>query len=1853
MKTHPYQMRCHLLFALAALFLLCCWIPLSSAQAQSQTSISKFPFQESFQMFSSETRFYRLVLANAPKGLDLLISVVPDQGSYSPKLFVSNNKESPEKMNDADYSSIRLSRNDVLISHKDLKDTSNFLFIGLLCASPKCSAKIFTEWTKEIQVIANGDKAIQNSKSLDGALSALVRLVIPKEDDAERIVIHVDAITAFKKETPFLEVFINQGLSIPFTNTAENIPRKSSWLEGSTIVIEKDSSLFCTDCLLTLSLNFAKFSSISVQAQTYKKNMFISGKAELDGVQKGKENSYRFTGRESYKEEDFVLSVKVHQGKVRVFVDCGTQPQSSANYYWSYLAENSKDIVLSHKERSHCSNENYFILVQGEESSAYSLHTTYRRSNQLFMGKASPVRDEISPQEKVTYEIIIPLFVAEEITLDLRYKESLDFNVNGCRFFTDCPGLLPAGSQHKITNYYGFDNSLDVGKLSTYHSEDIPSGGRLVKINPREFGCYPLLIQDQRFTKEPVPVCAYLVTISNQQPSSVEYTLTAEYKGPTLLSISEPKFDVVTKQNSLYYVLSVPRQKEAIESIQIQLTKLSGDVDVFVSKSNKSPNKQSDNDAITFSYEGFIVINGRFDLSGAYYIGVHGLETSSFSLSATIQPRTKMTEDSAWLLNPGQPQKGVLLPKHQYQAQYYKILLNQGEDWKGILRITVNSFTGRVLIVVNNNGEFPTADKNMWEDNHHALGIYSNDFDFKKQGLYYVGIYVDMTAPEAEQIADLTYYITYSLVDNLPNPVHMFLSPNTPFFGEIKKGEINYFEALIPAEQFPLTIYKQSDEGKIDLYISRDAKNKYPSQDSYTLTTKDSITLEACEAAASLTCPVYITVSSTVERQATSSYSLSMSSSDPSVVALENDRQIQSKVPINNSPATFYYHAIPSKQSVITVSCPGREVTIYAKRIKINLNSRGKPGIQSLDEKTAEFTSEKGVTYVSVPALGGSDITIVVVSVYFKETSQEGESTTFKILASSQVTQLYTGTPYTGFIEKDHYMYFMLNVMRSECTLLISLTNLDKEGDADLVISYGQNTRPTTTHHQFAYLSDKKTEIIEISKTDLSSSDSMSGNWIFGVYGYTASSFNLTVVYEEQKMVDLKPGVPAEMSLKESSFVYLNFLHQSPRNLQINLTKFSGQLNLYMTSIDLNEDLVANLPDQAHHKWQITRSNPQSVITIPMQDHQACVSCIYLINIEAISSCRFSLGVIELDDIVPIQDGLQYKGRLKSQELAVFMLKKSDNPKDEGQLAIEMKGNELDIMGSHDSTINLTNYLWQETLTVIDPGHVISLKKFSESLTTISENFTTISDAKEDPQRDSYYILLYNPKNWNVDYSFTMTTKSPEIFFGEHVERIYDLDPFEKNYFVYNSTGSSGISAEITFYAVRNKAEDIQAFMEAGLRQGQKLNARYWPEKSTAGLGEEVALEAESGPKARSNSSHIIVEQKFSIKDPKGKYMVEVVNPWEFPVRFRLFMRPYHVEKKTVDHYSNGWWNTHDVLRSENPKFYTVNMESRGNWYLWVYSCSPTMDLKVEDGDLETGMVTIPKGESYFYKESIEKDHETPKETEPKRRYDIYREREAYKPKSLVMSVNANSLSEQGKFIMYSAEVDEERSRNYDIKENHLELDITYKPQKEDKNEVTVEFRPIELRDPEAWTHIAYNVWLCPDISKLAFEDPLCSGDLYSSRCKEARLDSMKDQGERVKVKFQDVNYGIYFVKIKATIQEQMKAIKIVQPYVVGYVNVNNPIFWKIFKIFIVVEILVVLVVVGFKGYKKFKVRQENKGLELQKVENSMKGYNPLKDGETSTEGNSGDNSEVNNVSSENQKAEQSECRVIEMNDEE
>ena len=247
-------------------------------------------------------------------------------------------------------------------------------------------------------------------------------------------------------------------------------------------------------------------------------------------------------------------------------------------------------------------------------------------------------------------------------------------------------------------------------------------------------------------------------------------------------------------------------------------------------------------------------------------------------------------------------------------------------------------------------------------------------------------------------------------------------------------------------------------------------------------------------------------------------------------------------------------------------------------------------------------------------------------------------------------------------------------------------------------------------------------------------------------------------------------------------------------------------------------------------------------------------------------------------------------------------------------------------------------------------------------------------------------------------------------------------------------------------------------------------------------------------------------------------------------------------------------------------------------------------------------MATISKGEGYLYKQMV-----TPEilKAEAEKTDESY--------KSVILRQNTNYLDRQGKYFIYSALIDEERFRDYEVKKDNLEIKLLQRSPKDSRSLVTVQFKPVEFKDSDSNDEVIYQVQLCPKGSG-HFEDPsFCWRD---EGCVDSEVRVSVRKSRTITVEFPDIRDNRYSVKIKATIIHQSHTIKFVQPYVMSYIDVKyvaggdvRPMFWSL-----ILGIIALVVIVGFIGFRKLKSSKENKGFELQNIEVGNRGYNSLDD---------------------------------------
>jgi len=1799
------------IFAIS-LFLLVLCLPQIQGQRNSRGDPSNprlvtFPFRE----FKDHLPGYYVVdTSNLPANVELSFAVTPQQiNKKSVKahdLLISRSKV-PLNAKEADFSTKDISGNVLMITREEMQGAKQ-LYITILCPdAPHCKSNVAFEYARELFYEANGEKKVFHSGILGEDSSSIVRLKVPKVANANRIVIHIDSVAKKKGDTPTLKVYLTKGHDIPDSENSEKIVR-SSWFEGTTLVIYDDNKIFCTGCDYTLSLKFNEFSMVSIEAHVFTKSTDLKRDAVLDGVKNGKLNQYTFEIKEAHREEDFVISVKPQQGSVKVYINCDVMPADYRISYWNYEIYSAEDIVLTPREHSRCKTETYYLTVDSDESSVYSLKASYSDNHRLIIGSNFPIVGDIFPQEKISYDILVPVFAVDKVEIKLNTRKNINLQITQCRFPTDCPTVFPADEKSKYPTLLPSDDYNTDG--FNYTISKLQGGGKKVVISPQESGCYPILVKDKMFNYEATPVCAYKLILVATETQPVEYKLSADMIGHRWLFAGAPKLDSVEAKQTKNYVLYVPH-KDA-QTVEIQVTVFSGDVDVFVSRTEKYPGANTD--ATEFSHEGFILFKKRHNqgLDGHYYISVYGVVSSSYSISTFVQSESGTDEDYALALEEGLPQRGVLLPNQEHPVQFYKINLNQYLNWEGSIVISVTTMRGNVILAVNNNDEVPAPNgKHKWMTKTGTLEISSQDEFFTKRGVYHIGVFVDWENVPTKSIDEITFTIRYFINDGgseLPRTQYIYLSPLTPYSGVIRKGETHYFEMEVLKSDAKLTIFKQVDVGDVDLFVAYDNKVQYPSESKHDVTTRNTYrnyislsTPNIMQACQNFLQPGMCTIRMAVvlsgpytESYYTLSIKKEYKTPDVKPIALANGVQFQSQLPKNNSiPALFYYYA-GNQQSVVTVTCPGIDITIFALRKNIEVGTSFKfDGSQIPSKKLRDYSSRdgqnfgQGHSHITVAPADQGKTTVIVLAVYFNDPDTKKNTyfldfLSFTIVVSTEISHLYTGYPYYGAVPKDTYSYFYVNVYRPDCTLLISLTNLD-DGDPDLVVSFGANERPTIEDHQFASISLAKAEVLEINNLDIYPRESMAGTWVIGVYGRKASAFTLTVVYEDDKMVDLKLGTPFEMFLKRDSTLYLKFFQEQSKTMNVKLDTFSGELDAYITTLDGNKDLASNLPNSSHHNWKIN-SYGKGTLTIPNTDKNYCKKCLYIIALEAKMASKFSIIVTAGETkYTQVQSGLAYSDQLSPKSTKTFVF--SGRNVEEASLNVYMTGGQLQVYVSNNPTVNSTHKIWYGQLTSTSPSLVLSLPKEDAKNSPVSV-WDGIRLAPTD--KDAFYVQFDNIGSYDVDFTFIPMTKEGNVVLKSGVPYVSSISAYKKNtYLFYYSQEGDTLKFKIEYSLME---DNYELDYDRPLALGLPINARYWPEGKAAGLGEYVFLNTEQiiphYVENRGEYSFYTFTQIMTTHSRPGKLSFEVQNPYDALLNIEVKIISNAVPRIKMDQDSQH----SAVLTPGKSEALEVFVGNGGKWYLSVFACEGDVGFSILENNDEVSVPSLGNG------------------PESRGKYFLYSAGvQAQTTKLVKVTNNAQGNSH---YLLSSSQFFEKKIYDYEPKNTSFPVDYDYRYGRKGST-LVVNLKALHLDEGlDPTDEVSYHVRVCPDSGDDS-KNNLCT---LKGDCKLAHVKRRVNDRKDIQVKIEKVRDGRYYVQTTAYIQHLQKMVRMI-PYDVIDVEISETLSSKVSDmigtIILGIVMFIIAGIICIKCYKKFQALTEERGFELQMF-TKKKGYNVL-----------------------------------------
>jgi hypothetical protein len=571
--------------------------------------------------------------------------------------------------------------------------------------------------------------------------------------------------------------------------------------------------------------------------------------------------------------------------------------------------------------------------------------------------------------------------------------------------------------------------------------------------------------------------------------------------------------------------------------LTITVTSLSGDTDLFVSKTVVQPDS-THNDVASSHYGSDSITIAHTDASKFcfgcnYYIAVYGYTDSVYTISASFS--------LASLLTDGVPQSGSVAPGAYV---YYRFaIVDPHKD----ITIAVTPTTGNPnLFVTSNTATYPTTDPTTYEwssQNWYSgenIVIYHTDSNFCLTSatigpagricMYVIGIYGQTAS-------------TFSIQMTSSNAV-LVLRDSIPVRDWVPTGQLDYFSYQVATAPQPgsyLTFTVTPMNGDPDLYTSQTIQ--FPNSTTGGDTKKsnyfggDSIKYDMPAIG-----QYYISVHAFLNTTFTLLAQYHTANDSQSVTTLINGVPQDDLVP--SQRFRYYKLTLNNPHETLSITLNRRfgdpDLFLAYNRLPTRLDYDRSSMAFGADLITMSNV-EPGVYYIGAYGFPAQDS-------YF----------TLLASTSDSIVTLVDGSPVRATVQRGEYVYFQVyvNGAHADSDLTISLTPLF--GDPDLYVS-DRYQRPNRTAYSWQSTSGGG-DAVTVPGTTLRRQT----YWI-GVFGFTNSSFTIVATFAQA--TQMQDGVPqggtvTYHAVKQYIFDVLN----AHSDATFTLTPLVGQAFLYVST---------------------------------------------------------------------------------------------------------------------------------------------------------------------------------------------------------------------------------------------------------------------------------------------------------------------------------------------------------------------------------------------------------------------------------------------------------------------------------------------------------------------------------------------------------------------------------------------------------------------------------------------------------------------------------------------------------------
>ena len=1322
---------------------------------------------------------------------DLSIDATPLDGFSDPDLYVTKNIPLVESnLSSANYSDISFGYDIVVIPKEDISERDTF-YIAAYCSSPKCRFRLNVLKTGSYNMTSNQVIRLTYRETAE----EIVRISIPPstaENPITRIIITAELKNSYMIDEPF-HMYVDKGEKPP-QSTRHDISAENAWFEGKAAVIYKNDAFFCTNCTYTVLLQAQNGTILQLSVLIYGHDVKISlGETRYDAVEYDQNITYSLNlTNQNLGNNTLIISFTPYTGSASLQAHPQRLPKGNESYYWSTNTIDNQELVITAEERKEAGLKDLlYITVVGIRSTTFQLKVTSeaKGTSQLRLGTieiGSAVKDEV-----INYLLPISSKIESEVKLTITEISGVsDAFVKSCSSKIGC-----TISKSEIQDYKN-------GKQNGLQGTNSLSGRESVSFNHTPSVCASRGFFD--LIRRLKPECIYAVAVINSgNTSRTRYNLKVNIpESITQLPESTPLRGHVRINGDDYYSFTVAEEMNSTE-IVVQVTSISGEVEVFISKTERYPSLETSEIAMSFMNSFVIDKESTKDkhLAGTYYINVHGVEVSTYSIIAYFRPSSneQPSDDMRSIeLSEGVTQYFEVEPKSSLLFSFSVSLFSQV---KREIDIVLQSYGGRYTMYASNEDMIPTKDNYQFKSDTGQLKLTKKDSNFRLEGTYYVRVYENDTITNSISRFGIMYATSnYIVTMRMRESFMIYLD---------SKGK-RYYRLEIDNEEESIRLSNSDESGQVEMYISYNSSNPFPSSDNADFVMSKGVRTghiskkyidQACNSSAEhkelgqgVRCFIFITISTESD---TPAYFSLTASSDGDYQHLPEGIVATISVPQKTPTHLYFIPKSSESPTEIIFTAISFDLRVYASLINRKVHPRIQKwtwptntsysystlhGLRAIPTyrleippKDLEVCTEDGELQCALA------ITVVNQGPNTNANTNNSDSgTTFPsipieppafseymtVIATSLIVPLQLGRPMLSFVAYEEHKYFQIRVLKPNCTILISVSPLT-DGDPALVVSYGAHARPSFVLGNAEFTSSMfKGERLEISNDDILPRLSMEGVWTIGVYGFSDCSFVITVVYEENKIMPLYEGIPADFQLEAGKIQYFSWRNYIYDEFKVIVSDEEGQVVARINPMSEDEDILDALP-RYFSTWASNSSNNafgREIILISNKTDPKnfCGNCEYIIGVAAKTRARGFVVIALPNRPITLQDGrpLRYVVEKNKYEIFQYMNFALDSKTD---ITMIIYSGEPEIYVSNNENVSRTSYNWSA---IPSQGQkIVQLSLSSPKSPQNPDNNTNNTPTRPFLPIFGYYIAVYGREP--SSYLIMATKEDSSVYLSE------------------------------------------------------------------------------------------------------------------------------------------------------------------------------------------------------------------------------------------------------------------------------------------------------------------------------------------------------------------------------------------------------------------------------------------------------------------------------------------------------